>query len=290
MMSIPVAAVWMHPGVRLPLKGFARSFSVRCDAAEGWRAGVRGYHQLRVTDQIRTGSRVERKDDSLALLKTPFGPWWLSSETKDDIYAIAEQERDIYGAIHTGDVVLDCGANIGIYTKYALRKGARLVVAIEPVPEILECLRRNLAAEINSGKVIVYPKGVWDHDDTLPMHISAASRAASSFTRKWGHDKSVLLLPLTTIDKLVSELHLPRVDVIKMDIEGAERHALQGARETIKRFHPRMSLCVYHLPDDPVEIPRIVNNISPDHYRMHFDWVNFEDELMIEVLQIENPI
>jgi FkbM family methyltransferase len=43
-----------------------------------------------------------------------------------------------------------------------------------------------------------------------------------------------VVVPLTTIDKLVSELNLPRVDFIKMDIEGAEKLALTGGRATIQ--------------------------------------------------------
>ena len=75
----------------------------------------------------------------------------------------------IYGTgargVQPGDVVLDCGANIGIFSKTALASGARLVVAVEPAPDTLECLRRNLGREIAERRVIVYPKGVWDHDD-----------------------------------------------------------------------------------------------------------------------------
>jgi hypothetical protein len=63
-------------------------------------------------------------------------------------------------------------------------------------------------------------------------------------------------VPLTTIDKLVDELKLARVDFIKMDIEGAEVKALLGARSTLQRFHPRMSLSVYHHPAHPVEVPQ----------------------------------
>ena len=47
-----------------------------------------------------------------------------------------------------GDVVMDCGANFGVYTKYALSKGAAWVIAIELAPEDIECLRRNLRKEV----------------------------------------------------------------------------------------------------------------------------------------------
>jgi hypothetical protein len=66
-------------------------------------------------------------------------------------------------------------------------------------------------------------------------------------------------LPLTTVDKMVAELSLEHVDYIKLDIEGAERRAIAGAKETIAKFHPRMALCVYHLRDDPEEIPKAVS-------------------------------
>jgi hypothetical protein len=55
------------------------------------------------------------------------------------------------------------------------------------------------------------------------------------------------------------------VDFIKMDIEGSEREAVAGAAGTIRRHHPRMALCVYHLPDDAVVIPRLVTGISPQY-------------------------
>ncbi len=43
-----------------------------------------------------------------------------------------------------------------------------------------------------------------------------------------------------------------------MDIEGAERHALAGAKGTMKNFAPKMVLCTYHQADDPTVLPEIV--------------------------------
>ncbi len=126
---------------------------------------------------------------------------------------------------------------------------------IEPLPSSLECLRRNLEPEIRSGKVIVYPKGAWNKDDVLEMDANE-----ESFVFKASKDE-IVKLPLTTIDAIAKELALPKVDFIKMDIEGSEREALAGASETIRRFHPRMAICVYHLPDDPVILPDIIRSV-----------------------------
>jgi FkbM family methyltransferase len=176
----------------------------------------------------------------------------------------AEQEDNIYQTarvrIRPGDVILDAGAHVGLFTKVALRANASKVIAIEPSPLSIESLRRNFKNEIASGKVILYPKGVWNRDDFLEMTQPDASGEDSFVLKNPG--ERTLRLPLTTIDKLISELQLPRVDFIKMDIEGSEREALAGAAETIKRFHPRMAICVYHLPDDPVVIPRIIKGFD----------------------------
>jgi hypothetical protein len=66
------------------------------------------------------------------------------------------------------------------FTRVALNRGAKQVIAIEPAPENLECLSRNFSREIQSGKVVIYPKGVWNKDDVLPMDLNRNS-AGDSF-------------------------------------------------------------------------------------------------------------
>jgi FkbM family methyltransferase len=150
-----------------------------------------------------------------------------------------------------------------VFTRKALNAGASKVVAIEPAPENLACLRRNFAAEIARGSVVVVPKGVWDSETELTMHVDTDHSAADSFVRPLaGATVQVMRLPVTTIDNLVRELGLRSVDFIKMDIEGSERRAIVGAKRTISAFRPRMAICVYHLPDDPLVIPQAVDAVN----------------------------
>jgi hypothetical protein len=93
-------------------------------------------------------------------------------------------------------------------------------------------------------------------------------------------------LPLTTIDKIVAELKLPRVDLIKMDVEGAERQALKGAGATIRKFKPKLAIAAEHLPDDPVVIPQLVQSLHGGYsmdcgpcYRM-----SYHDKISPDVL------
>jgi FkbM family methyltransferase len=171
--------------------------------------------------------------------------------------------------VKPGDIVLDCGANVGVSTREALAHGARLVVAIEIAPENIECLRRNLDQEVKSGRVIIYPKGVWDKDDVLTLKVAPGNSPADSVVIQQPGAQAGPQVPLTTIDKIVDELKLERVDFIKMDIEGAERNALAGARQALARFHPRLSLASYHRPDDPEALPKAAREGWPG-YRMEY--------------------
>ena len=227
--------------------------------------------EIEIKDRIlKASKRVEVDAQGYTLWDTPKGRYWVPKGSDYVLpFNLAEQERKIYGEgknfIQKDDVVLDCGANMGVFTRVALDHGAKLVIAIEPAPENLEVLKRNFAAEIAAGKVILYPKGVWDKDDFLSMNVDPTNSAADSFVlHPEKSEATTIKLPLTTIDKLVSELKLDKVNFIKMDIEGAEPNALRGAKETITKWRPRMAISVYHKPADPIEVPAAIRAAWPD--------------------------
>ncbi len=75
----------------------------------------------------------------------------------------------------------------------------------------------------------------------------------------------------------VRERGIPRVSFIKMDIEGAEMAAIEGAAGTIRRFRPRLAISVYHRFTDLTEIPAALHALVPEyeftlgHYSMHLE-------------------
>jgi len=267
--------------LRLYLAGRAGACSVSESLASVrfTRKQVEGERRMKAACKL-----VEKDPRGFALWDTPQGRFWIPQYDESTLYLnLSEQDREVYRSVPPAGVVLDAGASIGLYTRKALAQGASLVVAIEPSPENLECLRRNLAAEIARGVVLVYPKGVWDKEYWFDFNIDTTTAARNSFVRKFSQDDKTLRLPLTTIDNLVRELQLKRVDFIKMDIEGAERHALSGARETLRKFRPRMALCVHHLEDDPVKIPEIVGSIVPG-YRTDRQCLLYTEHIEAEVM------
>jgi FkbM family methyltransferase len=180
---------------------------------------------------------------------------------------LAEQEAGIYEwgqeGVHEGDVVLDGGAHYGAYVRHALNRGAKLVVAIEIAPGTVACLRKTFAKEIDAGRVVVYPKGIWDKDDALTLQVDNLSDGNNVVSVRERQGPKV---PLTTIDKIVAELGLSKVDFIKMDVEGAEPNAIAGATQTLRQYRPRLAISSYHRKDDVVDLLNGVREIIPTYW------------------------
>jgi FkbM family methyltransferase len=217
-------------------------------------------------------ARLLRSDDpGFQLWDTDQGHFWLTANAGIRLLApsLADQKLNLYGegewGVRPGDVVLDCGAAFGVFTKKALQSGARLVVAVEPQPELVECLRRTFSKDIDQRRVIVWPTGVWDREDQLELTVPENTPTGGTLVlgrEGLVRNRSVRLMP---IDRLVGELNLPRVDFIKMDIEGAEKKALAGAAGTLRKHRPRLAICSYHLPEDPVLIPKRVRELQASY-------------------------
>ena len=226
--------------------------------------------QTAIKDRILAGSKRLQLEENYEEWQTPSRVYWIPRGSQFVLpFNLAEQAEHIYGtgeqAMKAGDVVLDCGANIGVTVEEALKAGAKTIVAIEPAPENLECLRRNFPKEIESGRVIIYPKGVWDKDDVLTLNVDPHNSAADSVVMKPEGAEGKIQVPLTTVDKIVAELKLDKVDYIKMDIEGAEPNALRGAHDTIAKYKPRLSIASYHVGTHSIVIPQIVGQTRPDY-------------------------
>jgi FkbM family methyltransferase len=125
---------------------------------------------------------------------------------------------------------LDGGAAHGAWTR-AIREvfpGAA-VLAVEPRDEVLPELRR-AAAELGRVEVAQTLLGSREGETTLYL-----DGEASSVNRDFAGGGTSVTMPVTTIDRLVERLNFPPVDLIKLDLQGAELAALDGATECLRR-------------------------------------------------------
>jgi FkbM family methyltransferase len=150
--------------------------------------------------------------------------------------------------VQAGDICLDVGANLGSYAYYISEivgeKG--VVYAFEPVVETFKALQGNIAASRltnvyaqnmgisnRNGKTRIFMPKI----DGLPSHGRAY--LSEQPTKETGECQDVVV---TTIDDFYAASGLDRVDFIKMDIEGAELLAVQGAVRVISQHHPVLLL------------------------------------------------
>ena len=202
------------------------------------------------------------KEPCGVLWRTPMGEFWgRESDAATLAIVINEQfKRKIYErgpvAIQEGDVVFDVGSHLGAFTRFALQHGAGLVVAFEPEPTNIACYKQTFEQELAAGRVILVEAALWEASGTLDFTTGQHSGAGQVHPSTG--DPSAQLVPATTIDETVARLNLDRLDFIKMDIEGSERYALRGGRESLGRFGPRLAICIYHRADDPEVVPQEV--------------------------------
>lgn len=173
-----------------------------------------------------------------------------------------------------GDVVLDCGANIGAFAVAAALSAPDVrVIAFEPEPATFRALSHNVEINGLGSRVRCLQFGVTDkeaeytlrtHQSCFTMHrLEDPGHALGPGEQ--GGDRPGDVVHCVTIDRVVRDSGFDRCDVIKMDIEGAERVALAGAAETIRRYRPRLTIAAYHKASDPFTLSVTIKEICDDY-------------------------
>lgn len=164
-----------------------------------------------------------------------------------------------------GDVVLDLGAFLGdtavMFSRLVGEAGR--VFAFEAMSDLFPALKENLD-RFHCGNVTPCFNAAWNRTETIYME------SCDSSSHVGGSGKPV---PGIRLDDFVAGQGLERVDMIKMDIEGAEQEALEGGAETIRRHHPKLALCVYHKPEDMHRLLSMAEEMHPGYrfYLRHYE-------------------
>lgn len=165
--------------------------------------------------------------------------FWVRAGTDDLYHLLPYREQDVHeavvGCLRPGDIFVDVGANIGYYSLVAGRTVGRMgtVVAIEPVMDTARQLHRNVAMN-ESSNVTVVDAAAFDHEH----HSALISIAGGYFGRAAMDGRSapgsrLESVRTVTLDALCRDI--PRIRLIKIDVEGAEVQVLNGARETLRK-------------------------------------------------------
>lgn len=179
-------------------------------------------------------------------------------------------DHNIVKSVSIGTFV-DCGAFIGdtIESFLSEYQDFDTIYAFEPDETNYELAKNNLKKLLEEGRIILIKKGV----SNLTQQLFFTSDGAASRTS----DSGTITIEVASLDEAITN----KVDFIKMDIEGSELFALQGARQHIIHDNPILTICIYHKPDDIKEITQYIYGINSNYnfYIRHYYYKESETVL-----------
>ncbi|TWB07753.1 FkbM family methyltransferase [Gluconacetobacter diazotrophicus] len=169
-----------------------------------------------------------------------------------------------------GDTVIDGGACTGdtaiVFSNAVGAEGK--VYSFDPVQEHIDILTYN-ANQFPYHNVEIMPYGLSNRE------VKAAPIITNYYAP--GFSSATPNIPLTSLDILVRQGTIGKIDFIKLDVEGAELDTLKGAEDSIRKFRPKMAVSLYHKPNDIFEIINYIKT-NFDFYSLHLGHYTIHSE------------
>lgn len=190
----------------------------------------------------------------------------ISFATKEQIDSVGVQYFDNKVVqVNDGEIFVDGGC-FDFETSKILMNMCKVnkIYAFEPDNNNLRKINKELE-KIDSSNVQVISSGMWSCDTKLCFK---AEGSIQSRIDKDGEEK----IDVKALDNVIND----KVTFVKMDIEGSELQALIGASKTIKKYKPKLAICIYHKIEDIIEIPQYIHSLVPD-YKFYIRHYSFSD-------------
>lgn len=175
-----------------------------------------------------------------------------------------------YFEVERGDTVVDVGAHIGKFAIPSVKKVGKegSVVAIEPEPQNLKLLRKNLS---DFSNVSIIEKAVWKEKGKIRLYLGGDSRAHTAVPNvkskkgeRLSKGETYLNVQSDILDNIVSGIN--NIDFLKMDIEGAEIEALSGAEQTLQKTN-KIAIASYHHRKGEATAARVKNILDSHDFK-----------------------
>jgi FkbM family methyltransferase len=183
-----------------------------------------------------------------------------------------------------GDYAIDAGACFGdtalAFADSVTPEGR--VFSFEPLSSHLGIIHHNLEQNPEIGNVTVFPFALGDHNHEGDVASGDINPGFSVAQENSG-------VKLRTLDSMVEDGSIPKVDFVKMDIEGFELAALKGAEQTLRRFRPKLAISIYHNWEDYWTILKYVDGLKLG-YRFYLENYTLSDgETILYASSVARP-
>lgn len=167
-----------------------------------------------------------------------------------------------------GNVILEGGVSDGIDSVhfYNFFNNENLkIYGFEPFIEAFEA-SPNRQFLIKKGMEI-FPWALWDENKDLTFNKNKYSSSTSCVIRSGSSPANVDYTTVKglKIDSFVEDKGIDSINLLKLDIEGAEMEALNGAKEMIRKYKPQLAISIYHKKEHLFEIPEFLKELHPDY-------------------------
>ncbi len=164
-----------------------------------------------------------------------------------------------YNKIKSGDLVLDIGGNVGIFTIKAAQvvgdKGK--VIVIEPEPNNVKLIKENTKIFNN---VTIIPKAVGSKSGKVELLIGKHSGSHSIYTEDdYSPNDKIISIQIDLLDNICKELTLNLIDFIKIDVEGWELEVLKGAINSLEKIK-FFTIASYHSKEIRSQLTKFLEN------------------------------
>lgn len=191
--------------------------------------------------------------------------------------------------LEPGMTFFDVGANVGYFSLLAasIVGPEGRVHSFEPTPAVAKRLMENVRINALSSRVITNVAAIGERSGTATFHLHSDDSEANSMfaTREHG---GCIEVPVITLDEYVQSRNIRSVDLLKMDVEGAELLALRGAQSILARENAPMliielnSAALASAGSSPLELQGMLEEMG---YRCHL-----LEELLVKPARVCNVL
>jgi len=220
-------------------------------------------------------------DDQRILLENPRG-----NIISQDIYLKGVWEPEvteyIRPRIKPGMTVIDVGADTGYYTLLFAKRVGRVgrVIAFEPIPSARDILERNISLNHYTNMITVCDFALFSHNASTVLE--APRKFSRINSKKTTNESNGIRIQTRIFDECVPEFNVQRIDIVKIDVEGAELDVLYGMRRSLEEYHPTLLVEVHpnYLEDfgfTPEDLIRFLDDTKYCIHPVDKPFLNFKD-------------
>lgn len=216
--------------------------------------------QINFTERYKYGNKKKMKNI------IDVEKYYFIYELIDELYI--KQNYFEYFDLKENDIVVDAGANIGLFTVLAAKKlnNTGKVIAIEPDNDNYNILKENIKIN-NLTNVEVVKKGLWSEKKQLQFNIGVRPGEHSLFENEQMSGKKISI-ECDTLDNILEEFDIKQLDFMKMDIEGAEIEALKGCSNILDNYKPKLVIEALHQVDGIPTYKTIIPFLKGKNYEI----------------------